>query len=415
MRAIKAVPYILLGLFAVAFAGCDSDSVTDSGGDNGDSTFSSLSLRIQRTNEFAFKLYQELRSPDDNLLISPHSISVAFGMTYAGARGNTEQEMAEVLCFHYPQTGFHAALRELNELLTSSGETSGNGSFELSIANGCWGRKDLVYLQPYLDCLSENYSASMQYLDFVNQPEQSRSTINQWVADRTEDRIKDLLPPNSIDYLTYLVLANTVYFKAAWLNRFDESFTYDGQFTLLEGSKILVPMMHGELTFAYSEGSGYRAVELPYEGEAVSMIAILPDEGQFQAFEDSFNAQKLTAIIDELEETHITLTFPQFSFVSDFDLIPTLIDMGMTDAFAMGANFTGMDGTNDGMPWIDVVAHKTFISVDENGTEAAAGTGMVLTCGMHDSFQAIRPFLFVIRHVETGTVLFLGRVLDPRG
>jgi serpin B len=402
-------PCIFLCAALIALTGCGEDSVTDtgSGGGGGGGASTNLALRIERTNDFAFKLYQQLKPSGDNLLISPHSIVVAFAMTYAGARGSTEREMADVLCFQYPPVGFHSALRELNELLMSRGGPEPNESFKLSIANGCWGREDLYYVQSYLDTLSEYYGAGLRFLDFVGHPEESRIAINQWVADQTGDRIKDLLPPGSIDYLTYLVLANTIYFRAAWLHRFDSDYTWNHIFTLLDGTEVSVPIMRGELKFPYYEGPGYRAVELPYVGEEVSMILMLPDEGNFEAFESSLDSQKLTAVVDSLQE--------RFSFVSNFDLIPTLRAMGMTEAFNCGANFSGMDGTDDGIPWIDVVVHKTFISVNEDGTEAAAGTGMVMTLGVHDEFFANRPFIFAIWDRETGTILFLGRVLDPRG
>lgn len=413
--SIRSPSISILLAFTVLFAlGCDEESTTSCEG-NGEETSSNLALRIERTNKFAFDLYQELRSSEGNLLISPHSIAVAFGMTYAGARGKTESDMAEVLCFRYPQSGFHSALKELNELLMSRGKPELEDSFRLSMANGCWGREDLTYLPAYLDTLAINYGTSMQYLDIANEPEESRTIINQWVAEQTEDRILELMPSGKLDDQTYLVLANTVYFRAAWLHRFGEGYTNERAFTLIDGGQISVPIMRGELRFRYCQGVGYRAVELPYVGEEVAMLVILPDEGQFEAFESSMDAQKLAAVIVGLKETYIVLGLPRFSFTSDFVLIATLHDMGMTDAFSPGANFSGMDGIDDGVPWIDVVAHKTFISVDENGTEASAGTIMELSLGIHDYLWADRPFLFVIRDTETGTILFLGRVLDPRG
>jgi len=392
----------------VALAGCGDDvNVVPEG--PGDESSATLELRVQRNNDFAFKLYGEINSSSHNLLISPHSIAMTFGMAYAGARGTTEREIADVLCFNYPQAGFHCVLKELNDLL------SNRQGLDLRIANGCWGRHGEVYLQPFLDTLSVNYGADIEYLDFVNLPEESRETVNAWVEEQTEGLVKDLLPPDAINALTYLVLANAVYFKADWLSQFDPAYTRTGTFTLLDGSQAGVPLMHGEQTFPYYEGDGFRAVELPYQGEAISMIAVLPDEGRFREFEASFDVAVLNAIADRLEDTYIKITLPKFSFFSEFDLIPSLEAMGMTEAFRSGADFSGMDGTKDGQPWISVVAHKAFISVDEYGTLAAAGTGMVLTKGMHDSFDAERPFIFAIRDIETGTILFLGRVTDPRG
>jgi serpin B len=331
-------------------------------------------------------------------------------MAYAGARGNTEREMSDVLCFHYPQAGFHSALRQLNDHLVS------REGLELRIANGCWGREDMTYLDPFLDTLSADYGADMDTLDFAHEPEESRATINQWAQENTEGLIKNLVPPGEITLDTYLVLANTVYFKAEWLDQFDPRWTGPGNFRRLDGSEIAVPMMQGENVYPYYLGDGYRAVELPYKGETISMVVILPDEGRFTAFEASFDAAVFSSIVEGLEDTLIRLYFPRFSFSSDFLMIPTLQAMGMTEAFVPGlADFSGMDGTDDGSPWIDLVAHKAFISVDELGTLAAGGTVVELTISMMETFYGERPFIFVIRDVETGTILFLGRVLDPSG
>jgi serpin B len=405
MKMIERMPLLTATCLMIAFfACCGNDATTGPG--TGDQA-ATLQVRVARNNEFAFKLYGTLAPSPDNLLVCPHSIVTAFGMAYAGARGTTERQIADVLCFNYPQAGFHSVLKELNDRLMS------REGLDLRIANGCWGREDLTYISAFLDTLLADYGADMEYLDFVGQPEQSRATINQWVYDQTEGLIGGLLPPGSIDALTYLVLANTVYFSAGWLYPFDPRFTYNREFTFLDGSQIDVPIMHGEGTFPYYEGDGYRAMELPYKGESISMIAIVPDEKEFKSFETSFDAAVLDTIVSRLEDTYITILLPKFSYLSKFDLIPSLQTMGLTDAFAAGADFSGMDGTDDGVPWISVIAHKAFISVDEYGTMAAAGTGMVLTLGLHDSFDAVRPFIFAIRDIETGTILFLGRVLDP--
>jgi len=405
MKWKPAVPCLLIlcaGL--VVLTSCGDDKVTGPGPGEEPAT---LETRIERNNEFAFELYGRLGSSDDNLMISPHSIVTAFGMAYAGARGTTERQMAEVLSFNYPQAGFHSVLKRLNAHLT------GIDGLTFSIANGCWGRDDLTYIESFLDTLSADYGAEMAYLDFVGQPEQSRATINQWVENETGGLIDGLLPPGSIDALTYLVLANAVYFSAEWRSKFDPDYTYSAGFKRLDGSSVPVEMMCGEGAFPYFEGNGYRALELPYRGEKTSMLVILPDEGFFKTFEGSFDAAALDTVITGLEETVLKPKFPKFSFMSDFDLISALKSMGMTDAFSAGANFSGMDGVDDGVPWISTVAHKAFISVDEYGTLAAAGTGMGFSIGMWDEFEAVRPFIFVIRDIETGTILFLGRFLDP--
>jgi len=400
-------------LLSVALVGCGKRGeygVTEPSTKDQGVTAGTLAERISQNNEFAFKLYGELKSSNDNLIISPHSIATCCGMAYAGARGNTERQMADVLCFHYPQGGFHSALRQLNDLLNS------RQGLTLKISNGCWGSKGWGYLPSYLDTLSVEYGADMQYLDFVNHPEEARQTINQWAENHTAGYIKELLPPGCIDpMLTYLVLANTVYFVAEWLHQFSPGCTYPSTFKRLDGSEVVVPFMTGEKTMPYCKGNGYVAMEMPYKGEQLSMLLIVPEEGNYGAFEESFTPAILDSVIGNLKETYISFYIPKFAFYSSFDLGRTLQNMGMTDAFVRGvANFTGMDGFDDGTPWLSLVVHKAYVKIDESGTMAAAGTGMIFfSVGMHDSFDAKRPFIFVIRDIPTGTILFMGRVLDP--
>jgi serpin B len=283
------------------------------------------------------------------------------------------------------------------------------------IANGCWGREGLVYIDSYLDTLSQNYDADIDFLDFVGQPEASRQAINQWVQEQTAGLIDELLPEGAIDPLTYLILANTVYFRAEWLKKFDTLCTWPGIFTRLDGSQVEVPFMGGvnEGARVY-EGNDCLALDMLYEGQELSMLFILPDEGQYQAFEDRFNAAVLDTIIGNLVTTDVELKIPKFGFFSDFDLKATLQALGITDAFEGGvADFSGMDGSDDGIPWLEFVVHQTYIEIDEYGTLAAAGTGMGFTIGFHGYFTAVRPFIFVIRDIPTGTILFMGRVLDP--
>ncbi len=392
----------------IIFASCSDDIITYSrrGIEDGPAT---LSNRIDRNNEFAFKLYAELKASDDNLIISPHSIATCFGMAYAGARGDTEKQIADILCFNYPQQGFHAILETLNEDLTSRAD------IDLRIANGSWGQDGSHYEQAYLDTLSECYGAAIEYLDFAGDPEGSRDTINNWVKDNTAGYIDELLPSDCLDGNTYLVLANTVYFMAEWLHQFKPEYTYPGSFTRLDDSQVTAQLMHGEQKMPYFVGDGFAAMAMPYKGEQVSMVLILPDEGQYSAFEDAFSAAGFDTVVANLVETYITFTIPKFGFYSYFDLGESLYDMGIVDAFTPGvADFSGMDGTaEDGMPWIDLVVHKAYIMIDEYGTMAFAGTAMELSLGIHPSFDALRPFIYVIVDNPTGTILFMGRVLDP--
>ena len=372
-----------------------------------------IESRVGNTNEFAFDLYRHISSSEDNLIISPHSLVTAFGMAYAGARGTTEREIATVLRFNYPPAGFHEALEQVNRILTSRGQSVGPEEFQLSIVNSIWGREDMTYLKSYLDVLSLNYGADMRYRDFANRAEEVRNEINYWVARQTWGLVPGLIPSRKINASTYLVLVNIIYFKASWLLQFDPAYTHPRVFTRLDGSTVVVPAMAGETRFLIGYGEGYSILELPYKGEECSMIVLLPDEGQFKHFENILTPDLLEEMIKTIRDRYVLLYFPKFQFETAYDLNSTLAAMGMPGAFAAGANFSGMDGTDDGAPWISFVAHKAFIAVDEFGTSAAAGTGIGVTVGIPPEFHVLRPFIFAIRDKATGAILFLGRVLDP--
>lgn len=413
----KLFSIIVICSVALAMSGCDENTSCPSPEPPLEAVPTTMEIRIGRTNEFALDLYHQLSSDDnasENLIVSPHSIVTDWGMVYAGARGQTEIEIADVFHFNYPQANFHSCLKLLNDLLESRGSTVGPESFRLEIANSAWGDIRMTFLQSYLDTISVNYGAPLQTVDFTGQPEVSRLAINQWVADETYDLIQDLLAPGSITPATVLVLVNTIYFRAGWLEKFDPEYTAPGTFTKLDGSQVTAPIMAGEFNMRYHEGAGYDAVEIPYKGEECSMVLILPDEGEFANIESSLTASVLDTVFSALDYGWpVIINVPKFSFETKYDLAATLEDMGISTAFYPGANFSGIDGTNDGSPWISFVAHKSFISIDEWGTLAAAGTATGFTVGISFHFTAVRPFLFVIRDNETGSILFMGRVLDP--
>jgi serpin B len=378
------------------------------------SDFNSL---VDGNTAFAFDLYQALRGEQGNLFYSPYSISLALAMTYAGARGETEQQMADTLHFTLPQDSLHPAFNSLDQQLASRGEGAqgkDEKGFRLNIVNAIWGQQDYTFLPQFLDVLAENYGAGLRLLDFINKPEESRVTINNWVSDQTEGKIKDLIPQGVIDDLTRLVLTNAIYFNAAWLNPFNEKLTQDGIFHLLDGSEVTVPMMRQTESFGYAEGEGYQAVELPYSGN-LSMVILLPESGQFDSFEQSLDANYVDAILKDLEDKQVALTMPKFEFESEFSLVDTLSEMGMPIAFSGGADFSGMTGNND--LCIGDVLHKAFVSVDEAGTEAAAATAVVmkLTAAPAEPVEVTvdRPFIFLIRDIETNSIIFVGRVMNP--
>jgi serpin B len=383
-----------------------------------DVSTSEQALLVEGNSAFAFELYQALKGEEGNLFYSPYSISVALAMTYAGARNETAQQMADTLHFLLEQDRLHPAFNWLDAELASRGEGAegkdGEG-FRLNIVNAIWGQKDYEFLSNFLDVLAENYGAGLRILDFINETEQSRLTINDWVSDQTEGRIEDLIPQGAIDALTRLVLTNAIYFNAAWEHPFDEEMTADGPFYLLDGGQVGVPMMKQTESFGYTEGEGYQAVELLYDGDELSMVIFLPEAGQFEAFEEGLQAQQVSDIISGLQPTQVTLTMPQFEFDSEFSLKDTLAGMGMPIAFSGAADLSGMTGTLDLQ--ITEVLHKAFVSVDEAGTEAAAATAVIVgesaMPGQPVEVTLDHPFIFLIRDIETGTILFVGRVLNP--
>lgn len=374
---------------------------------------------VQGNSAFAFDLYGALRNQDGNLFYSPHSISVALAMTYAGARGETARQMEEVLRFQLPADQLHPAFNVLDLVLSSRGENGGGqdgGDFRLNIANAVWGQKGYAFLPHFLDTLAENYGAGMRAVDFVENPEASRTAINDWVAERTEETIQDLIPQGVIDQMTRLVLTNAIYFNAAWCYPFDEDRTTSDPFHLLSGDRVNVPMMHRTETFnhAVHETTQAQAVELLYAGEEASMIILLPASGEFDQFEDALSPDLIGEISKLLRPTRLRLSVPSFEIESEFRLADTLAGMGMPDAFdSESADFSGMAETRE--LYLSAVVHKAFVKVDERGTEAGAATGGTIgVTSLPPAFTADRPFIFLIKDNATDAVLFVGRVMDPR-
>jgi len=277
---------------------------------------------VNGNSAFVFDLYQALRERNGNLFYSPYSISLALAMTYAGARGETEQQMADTLHFILSQDCLHPAFNSLDLELARRGEGAGGKDgkgFRLNIVNAIWGQEDYKFLPEFLDILAENYGAGLRLLDFYT-PEEARVTINDWVSDQTEGRIEDLIPQGVIDEVTRLVLTNAIYFNAAWQYPFREDRTADGTFYLLDGSEVPVSMMRQTESFGYAEGEGYQAVELPYEGGELAMVILLPEASGFEAFEDSLDAERVDAIVKGLARRQVALTMPKFTFDSSFEL-----------------------------------------------------------------------------------------------
>jgi len=420
----KAFILVLVASLILPLMGCgqpvggellksDKERVTSPDVDPGDQA-----LVVEGNSAFAFDLYQALREQDGNLFYSPHSISVALAMTYAGARGQTAEQMAATLQFLLEQERLHPAFNWLDAELAGRGEGAegkDDEGFRLNIVNAIWGQKDYGFLTTFLDILAENYGAGLRILDFANETEKSRLAINDWVSDQTEERIEDLIPEGVITSLTRLVLTNAIYFNAAWEYPFDEDVTTEGDFYLLDSGQVSVPMMKQTESFGYTEGEGYQGVELRYDGGELSMVILLPEAGNFQAFEEGLQADQVSDIISGLQPAAVALTMPKFEFDSEFSLTDTLAEMGMPIAFSGAADFSGMTGSPD--LFISEVIHKAFVSLDEAGTEAAAATAVIMdesaTPGEPAEVTIDRPFIFLIRDIETGAILFVGRVLNP--
>lgn len=365
---------------------------------------------VQGNSAFAYDLYQKIRSDSGNLFFSPYSISAALAMTYAGARSETEQQMAETLHFALPQERLHSAFNALDLALTSDE----NENFRLDIANALWGQVGQYFRNDFLDLLATNYGAGMWLVNFMEDAERARIKINDWVSEHTENKIENLLPPGAVDSLTRLVLTNAIYFHASWL--FPFSVTEENTFTLLDNSEVTAQMMSEVEELRYAEGEGYQAVELPYKNRDASMIIILPTLDKFNEFETTLNAERVSDIVENLEYRNVYLKMPKFEFEKSLALGQILQEMGVSAAFdPFRADFSGIDDNHD--LYITNVLHKAFISVNENGTEAAAATAVIIGASAVPQppieMSIDHPFIFMIRHNSTGAMLFFGRVLDP--
>ena len=416
----------LLMLLAVVAVGCGG------GGDESRSmkeraapsaAAADLQELARGNNAFAFNLYRALASEEGNLFYSPYSISLALALTYAGAKGETESQMADTLQFLLPQDKLHPTFNALDLELASRDkgpEDAEEEGFRLNITNAVWGQKDYEFLDSFLDLLAESYGAGVRRVDFRGSPEESRITINDWVAERTEDKIKDLIPPDIISGLTRLVLTNAIYFNAGWQYAFEEGGTQTAPFHLLDGSRVDVPMMRTTEGFGYARGEGYQAVDLPYVGHELSMTIMLPDMGRFREFEDRLDAALVRRIIGDIADHYVDLKMPKFEFESQFLLADTFQEMGMANAFDPAvAEFSGMNGKSclagdEGCLYIRDVVHKAFVSVDEKGTEAAAATAVAMQIESAKpqpvDVTIDRPFIFLIRDRGTDATLFVGRV-----
>ncbi|MCK5647223.1 MAG: serpin family protein [Anaerolineales bacterium] len=360
---------------------------------------------------FAFDLYRKLREDEGNLFFSPHSISTALAMTYAGARGNTESQMAQTLHFSLDQEQLHPAFASLESRLKAVQE---RGNIKLAVAHSLWPQIDYAFLEGFISLVKENYGVLISPVNYA-QTEAARKKINTWVEKKTEDKIKDLIPPGLIDALTTLVLVNAIYFKGNWARQFDPSLTKGATFWMRPAEGIEVPMMTQQQDFRYAESESVQVLELPYVGGDLSMFVVLPRKVDGLAeLENALTAENLEKWTSDLWEREVFVALPVFKMSGKIMLGGTLASMGMTDAFGSNADFSGMDGSKS--LFISEVIHQAFIDVNEEGTEAAAATAVVMARSIPPpvpTFRADHPFVFLIRDNNTASILFLGRVVNP--
>ena len=391
---------------------------------------------VEGNNKFALALYEELRAKEGNLFFSPYSISTALAMACAGARGRTEAQMAEALCFPVvslpnpptagraePNTGVVWNAKKLHsefgKIINDLNARGGTGKYELTVANALWGQKGYGFLAEFMDIIKTNYGGGLNEVDFITAAEDARQAINGWVEKQTNNKIKDLLGKGALNSTMRLVLTNAVYFKGNWASQFKKQDTKDSPFTLANGEKVNVSMMSRTEKFGYMEAEDLQGLEMPYVGGELSMIVLLPKgNGGLSNVEKKLAAGGLSQWLAGLAKQKVVVFIPKFKLTDQFALAEVLKSMGMTDAFLPGlADFSGMNGKKD--LFISAVIHKAYVDVNEEGTEAAAATGITMAKTSAPArmpvFQADHPFLFLIRDNHTGSILFIGRVMNPKG
>jgi len=381
--------------------------------DDSGATDQGVASVIEANNQFALEFYQQIKDGEENIFFSPYSISTALAMTYEGARGQTAQEMQSV--FHFPEEDSirrPAMAKIYNQINQEVKE------YELYTANALWAQEDYSFLDEYINLIDQYYGGRVTNLDFIKETEKSRKTINDWVAQQTKDKILDLIPAGVLNELTRLVLTNAIYFKEQWLIQFDEENTTEEDFRVSPEKTIKVPMMSltdGEIEFNYLETEKLQILEMPYDGEELSMLVLLPQEDSLVTLEESLNLDNLAQWREMLSQQPVNVFMPKFTFETKYFLNQDLQEMGMPTAFSMQADFSGMDGTKD--LFISKVIHQAFIEVNEEGTEAAAATAVVIelkSVGPSVAvFRADHPFIFLIQDNQSGNILFLGRVVNP--
>jgi len=389
---------------------------------------------IEGNNTFATDLYAQLaRAFKGNLFFSPNSIHTALGMTYLGARDQTAREMADVLHLAFDREEIAPAFGELiralynprmivkDEYVDGEYRQKEVPAFQLSIANALWALKDYSFRDQYIKGVRKQFDAELGELDFINDPEHSRKIINDWIENKTNQKIAELLPPGIIRGDTRLVLTNAIYFMSSWAEAFQKQVTREQLFTLTDGTNVICPQMLQQDRFGYMETENFQGLSLPYEGHDLEMVIFLPKTtGDLPVLEKNFTMKNVNKWMDQFKLHEVKVTLPKFKFSYAVNLGDALQAMGMKLAFTWpGADFSGMTASKELV--ISAVLHKAFVAVDEEGTEAAAATAVVMALGAAPDaektepkiFKADHPFLFIIRHKNTDAILFMGRLTNP--
>jgi len=368
---------------------------------------------VDGNNEFAVKMYRELGAAEGNLFFSPFGISAALGMTYAGARGETATEMEAALCFPCGPKELGQAFGKLQAGLD---EIQKRGDVSLSIANGIWAEQTYGFLPDFMKGIEADYKARIALADFVNNAAGESQRINAWVEEKTHEKIKTLVPEGVLDALTRMVLVNAIYFKGDWASQFKEKATRERDFHVGSGKTVKVQMMQQSGGFRLTQDADTEALELPYKGNQLSMLVLLPKaKDGIAALEGKLSVAKIDALVGTLRKTEVDVALPKFRLETSYGLVSPFQALGMKTAFGNNADFSGMDGRRE--LYISAILHKAFVDVDEKGTEAAAATAVVMrteSVVLKQQFIADHPFIFLIRDNATGSILFMGRVADPR-
>lgn len=386
-----------------------ADSYQDIKTDDSQATPEATKAHVQANNTFAFNLHNKIKSRTKNVFFSPYSISTAMAMAYEGSKDTTANEIRAVMGYSSDPTEMRSSYAFLHNRYNP--ETA---DYELNLANAFWVEQSYPFLVSYVETLKTSYASKANSLDFINDTEASRGTINRWVEENTNNKIVDLMPQGSITGNTRLVLTNAIYFKGNWKHQFDKSKTSVSKFFVSTDAVVNVPMMkQDDASFNYYSNNDLQALEMLYKGEQLSMLVLLPSDNDISKLDQYLNTESLSEIRQEMYLKSIEVFFPKFTFNSDFSLNNTLFEMGIEKAFTKEADFSGMDGTKNLS--ISSVIHKAFVDVNEEGTEAAAATGISVgvTAIETDVFKANHPFVFFIIDRENENILFMGVVNNP--